>query len=136
MLALTRLASRTCGFSRERSVASLRERLTKRAAKLEESWDAKIASIKAKAADAKAEAKRRHEQPECRSSSSVCGEALALCGRAEGRLRLGDRGVAFAWPQFWPGIPGTGILSTSYMEELPAVGVPNPCAWDVMKSVV
>ena len=39
-----------------------RERLQKRASKLEESWEAKIASIKEKAAAAKAEAKTRHQQ--------------------------------------------------------------------------
>jgi|CZKU01.1.fsa_nt_gi hypothetical protein len=76
--------------------------------------------------------------PATRSASPLrVLDAVRRCERGRvRRLRLGDRGVAFAWPQFWPGIPGTGILSTSYMEELPAVGVPNPCAWDVMKSVV
>jgi uncharacterized membrane protein len=39
-----------------------RERLQKRARKLEESWDAKVASIKEKAASAKTEAKARHER--------------------------------------------------------------------------
>jgi len=39
-----------------------RERLQKRASKLEEGWEAKIASIKEKAAAAKADAKARHQQ--------------------------------------------------------------------------
>ena len=38
------------------------ERLHQRAAKLQERWDAGIASIKEKTAKAKAEAKTRHEQ--------------------------------------------------------------------------
>ena len=42
--------------------AAQKERLHQRAAKLQESWDAKIASIEAKAASAKAEAKARHQQ--------------------------------------------------------------------------
>jgi len=42
--------------------AAERERLHKQATKLQETWDAKIASIKAKAASAKAEAKTRHER--------------------------------------------------------------------------
>ncbi len=41
-----------------------REKLQKRAHKLQESWDAKIASIKEKAASAKADAKTRHQQHE------------------------------------------------------------------------
>jgi uncharacterized membrane protein len=39
-----------------------KERLHQRATKLQESWDARIASIKEKAATAKAEAKARHQQ--------------------------------------------------------------------------
>lgn len=42
--------------------AAQKERLRQRAAKLQESWDAKIASIEAKSASAKAEAKARHQQ--------------------------------------------------------------------------
>jgi len=42
--------------------AAQKERLHKRAVKLQESWDAKIASIEAKAASAKAEAKSRHQR--------------------------------------------------------------------------
>lgn len=42
--------------------AGQRERLQKRAKKLEESWDAKIASLKKKTAEAKAAAKTRHEE--------------------------------------------------------------------------
>ena len=42
--------------------AAQRDRLQKRASKLEESWEAKIASIKEKAASAKAEVKSRHQQ--------------------------------------------------------------------------
>jgi uncharacterized membrane protein len=42
--------------------AARRERLQKRERSLEQSWEAKIASVRAKAANAKAEAKARHEQ--------------------------------------------------------------------------
>lgn len=42
--------------------AAQRERLQKRASKLEESWEAKIASIKEKADAAKADAKTRHQR--------------------------------------------------------------------------
>jgi uncharacterized membrane protein len=42
--------------------AAQKERLHQRATKLQESWDAKIASIKQKAASAKADAKTRHQQ--------------------------------------------------------------------------
>jgi len=42
--------------------AAQRERLQKRVNKLQESWDAKIASVKQKAAEGKAAAKARHEQ--------------------------------------------------------------------------
>jgi uncharacterized membrane protein len=42
--------------------AAQKERLNRRAAKLQESWDAKIASIDAKAASAESEAKARHQR--------------------------------------------------------------------------
>jgi uncharacterized membrane protein len=42
--------------------AAQRERLQKRVTQIQESWDAKIASVKKKAADAKAAAKTRHQE--------------------------------------------------------------------------
>jgi hypothetical protein len=42
--------------------AAERERLRRRVAKLQEAWDAKIASAKSKAAAAKAETKVRHQE--------------------------------------------------------------------------
>jgi uncharacterized membrane protein len=58
--------------------ATQKERLEKRAATLQESWDVKIASIKDKAARAKAEAKTRHERHAEKLSRFATAEKTAL----------------------------------------------------------
>jgi uncharacterized membrane protein len=58
--------------------ATQKERLQKRAAKLQESWDVKIASIKEKAGRAKAEARARHERHAEKLARFATAEKTAL----------------------------------------------------------